>query len=74
MDIAPTPEFREACWRVLDGDDPATVVGAIMKEAVQDELRALHADLVDAKQEGKSGSEQTPPPSDNGAAQETVGP
>jgi|SRR6516164_6689579 len=54
MDITPTPEFLEACRRILGGDDPATVLGAMMDgDPRMDYVRALHADLVEQKREGK---------------------
>jgi len=53
MDITPTPEFLEACRRVLGGDDPATVLGAIRRDDRRmNEVYAIHADLVRSKQEG----------------------
>lgn len=53
MDIGPTPEFREACRHILGGDDPATVLGAMRNDDPRmEDVRALHADLVEGKRTG----------------------
>ena len=47
MNIKPAPEFLEACRRVLGGDDPATVLSAMINgDPRMDQVRAVHADLL----------------------------
>jgi hypothetical protein len=51
MNIKPTPEFLEACRRVLGADDPRTVITAMRAGGpVIDELRTVHAEIVAQKQ------------------------
>jgi hypothetical protein len=50
MDIGPTPELREACRRVLGGDDPATVIDAIRAgDARWRRVQEVHAEILAAK-------------------------
>jgi hypothetical protein len=55
MDIRPTPEFLEACRRVLGGDDPATVLGAMRNDDPEpfNRVRDLHAEILRAQREMK---------------------
>jgi len=53
MDITPPAEFREACRRILGGDDPRTVLSAMMSgDPRMDLVRSVHADIL-LEKEGK---------------------
>jgi hypothetical protein len=58
MNIAPTPEFLEACRRVLgdtfDGS-PAQVIAAMRDERLADRIRDTHTEIVRAKARRRAG-------------------
>jgi hypothetical protein len=55
MITKPTPEYLEACRIVLGDDSPRTVLTLTQEGSpLMDEVRRVHADIIDAKRKGEA--------------------